>query len=61
MFLILWSILLGVIGFIIGSFTNVEWIGLLGMMVGVLSPGLYTLENLYKVKCKEIKLHEDKK
>ena len=43
MFLILWSILLGVIGFIIGSFTNVEWIGLLGMMVGVLSPGLYTL------------------
>ncbi|MFL0247154.1 hypothetical protein [Candidatus Clostridium stratigraminis] len=58
MFLIIASLIMGLVGFAIGGMLGGPEIFIyLFAVVGVLSPGLYVLEKLYK----EIKRKEDKK
>lgn len=54
MLTILLSICFGFIGFILASITDIQWIGVLGIIVGTLSPALYMIEKIYRIETKKV-------
>ena len=61
MVLIVCSIFLGILGYFVGLIlTHLELFGVLGMMVGALSPALYILEEMYKDNKKASKIDHNK-